>query len=58
MSLPGRRTERDHVSSSECSECGAEFVVGMQFVQKHPLTKQWIMWRLCKACAKRNGDLE
>jgi hypothetical protein len=43
-----------------CSTCRRECPggVGLSFTAKHPYTQEWIQWRLCRACAAHEGELQ
>jgi hypothetical protein len=44
------------LTSSECSVCGEECVVGMQIA--YPKDGEWLLARYCRPCAKWLGELE
>jgi len=67
MNIPGTiKRESSQLSSSACSECGVECVVGIQVawrtlkaIRAGSYRKEdWRIARYCRACAVKNGDLE
>ena len=67
MNIPGTiKRESSQLSSSACSECGVECVVGIQVAYRTlkailngtSRPEDWRLQRLCRQCAVAIGEIE
>jgi hypothetical protein len=45
------------MTPSECTRCNVPCRIGLSFAAKNVNTGKWDQWRLCRVCAKAEGEI-